>query len=72
MAMKYQGYEISKQVLPGADFVVLKNGSIRNRTPKKEDVDYYYATNINTGTSAANCKTLEEMKEHINKLNEII
>ena len=69
--MKYKGYEISKQYNPGSDFTVLNDGSTRSRVPKFEDIDYYYAEHIESGFAAANCATLEEMKDHIRDLEMI-
>jgi len=69
--MKYKGYEIEKQFLPGSDFRILKNGILVDRKPQNCHIDYYCAEQVSTGFTAANCKTLAEMKEHIDALNKI-
>ena len=63
--MKYKGYEITKQWLPGSTFNITDTGKVMPRKPKPEDVDHYYAKHTVTGETLVNCATLEEMKEFI-------
>ena len=39
--MKYKGYEIIPVYLTGTNFRILKDGSIRDRKPRKDEVEYF-------------------------------
>ena len=67
--MKYRGYEITKQMLPGSDFTVKESGKITKRKQSAKDVDHYYAEHIELGEILVNCSTIDEMKELIRLMN---
>lgn len=67
--MKYKGYEITKQFLPGSDFKIDKNGNTRYAKPKSADVDHYWAEHMITGETLVNCSSVAELKELIRLMN---
>jgi hypothetical protein len=39
--MRYKGFIIKRVYSVGSDFTVTSNNTIKNRRPKKEDIEYY-------------------------------
>lgn len=42
--MKYKGHELEIQYLPGSDFTVHKDGTLKPRRPKPADIDFVWVT----------------------------
>lgn len=68
--MYYKGYKIEAQYLPGSNFRILSDGRVVDKKPK--DVDFYYVTQTLTGWRHANCKSISEAKEMINKTIKLV
>lgn len=61
--MKYMGFVIEPQYMPGADFKVLRDGIVRDVKPKKEHIDFYWVKDIKGTGFRFTAKTVEEAKE---------
>ena len=66
--MKYRGYIIEPQYLPGADFKLDSQGQVVPRKPKKEDIDFYLVKEAATGRREPNCSTVSEAKQWIDHM----
>ena len=64
--MKYKGWTIEAQYLPGSDFRILKSGEVLEKPPTKKDIDYYVCTK--EGETRFNEFPLSAAKAFIDKL----
>lgn len=70
--MRYKGYNILPVYCAGSDFTVTENNTIRNRRPKKADIEYYEAIEYGSDVWQFREFTITECKTAINNLNAII
>ena len=68
--MKYRGWTIEVQYLPGADFRILKSGEVVPRKPTNKDIDVYRCSK--DGERAFNESTLSKAKAFIDHLEAIV
>ena len=61
--MKFMGFVIEPQYMPGADFKVLRDGTVRDVKPKKEHIDFYWVEDTKDVGFRFTAKTVEEAKE---------
>lgn len=69
--MKYKGYEIKPVYLPGSNFKIMKNGTVKAIKPKPVDIDYFTTVDIRTGEQLPNSSTCEEAKEFIDRYTKL-
>jgi hypothetical protein len=67
--MRYHGFDIEPVYLPGADFTVRKDGSIRDRKPQRWNISHFTLTQVDGSWSHANCESISHAKQLIDHLH---
>jgi hypothetical protein len=65
--MIYKGYDILPVYAVGSDFDFTKNGVLKNRRPRKEDLVWYSVVHRVTKEQELNQYTVEDAKEIIDR-----
>lgn len=68
--MRYHGYTIEPQYLPGDNFRVLADGRVVDKQPRQ--IDFYTVTCNDTGWRHANCASYAEAKAMIDDTNKLL
>lgn len=68
--MKYKGYTITPVYFIGSNFRILRDGTLKERKPTKDDIEFYRA--VDDDGSVINCDSIEECKSSIDILESAV